>query len=106
MYVLRCADGTLYTGITTDVERRLREHGGLPGTGARGAAYTRARRPVSLVFAEAAPDRSHALRRELAIKRLDRGAKERMLIAADDSPSAGGVGTGCKARCPRPPWSG
>lgn len=72
VYVLRCADGSLYTGITTDVIRRLAEHNGDGGVGAR---YTRGRRPVELVYAEAAGNRAEAARREAAIKRLDRARK-------------------------------
>lgn len=72
VYVLRCADGSLYTGITTDVDRRLAEHN---GDGAAGARYTRSRRPVALVYAEAAASRAEAARREAAIKRLDRARK-------------------------------
>ena len=72
VYVLRCADGSLYTGITTDVDRRLAEHN---GDGAGGARYTRSRRPVALVYAEAAASRAEAARREAAIKRLDRARK-------------------------------
>lgn len=72
VYMLRCADGSLYTGITTDVERRLAEHN---GNGAPGARYTRSRRPVALVYAEAAASRAEATRREAAIKRLDRARK-------------------------------
>ena len=102
--MLRCADGTLYTGITTDVERRLAEHNGLPGAARRGAAYTRARRPVRLVHRETAADRAHASRRELAIKRLDRPAKERLLDAAGDpGTDVATGGTACKARPARPP---
>lgn len=70
VYIVRCADHTLYTGITTDLERRLAEHNA--GTGAR---YTRARLPVELIHAEPAADRSSASRREVAIKRLPRSAK-------------------------------
>ena len=70
VYILRCRDGSYYTGITTDVRRRLAAH-----RAGRGAAYTRARRPLRLVFTEPAVDRSAALRREAAIKRLTRGAK-------------------------------
>lgn len=70
--MLRCADGTLYTGITTDIARRVAEHNGGGGLGAR---YTRSRRPVQLVYAEAAADRAEAARREAAIKRLDRVRK-------------------------------
>ncbi|HMA11088.1 MAG TPA: GIY-YIG nuclease family protein [Steroidobacteraceae bacterium] len=72
VYMLRCADGSLYTGITTDVVRRLAEHNGAGGVGAR---YTRSRRPVELVYAEAARSRAEAARREAAIKRLDRTRK-------------------------------
>ena len=78
VYVLRCADGSLYTGITTDVSRRLAEHNG----GRVGARYTRSRRPVQLVYAEAACDRAEALRREAAIKRLDRARKLALCAAA------------------------
>jgi putative endonuclease len=70
VYLLRCRDGSLYAGITTDLERRLREH-----NAGRGAAYTRSRLPVTLVYDERSPDRSTALRREAAIRRLDRRKK-------------------------------
>ena len=72
VYMLRCADGTLYTGITTDVDRRVAEHNGDSGLGAR---YTRSRRPVTLAHVEPARDRAEAARREAAIKRLDRAHK-------------------------------
>jgi putative endonuclease len=72
VYMLRCADGTLYTGITTDIARRVAEHNGEGGLGAR---YTRSRRTVQLVYVEAAADRAEAARREAAIKRLDRVRK-------------------------------
>jgi putative endonuclease len=72
VYVLHCADGTLYTGITTDLDRRISEHN---GDGAPGARYTRSRRPVRLLHVEPATDRAEATRRELAIKRLDRERK-------------------------------
>ena len=72
VYMLRCADGTLYTGITTDVARRLAEHNGEGGPGAR---YTRSRRPVELVYVEPADTRAAAALREAAIKRLDRADK-------------------------------
>jgi uncharacterized protein (TIGR02453 family) len=74
VYVARCGDDSLYTGITTDPGRRETAH-----NAGRGAAYTRARRPVRLVFLEPARDRGAALRRELAIKRLSRTQKERLL---------------------------
>jgi putative endonuclease len=69
VYVLRCADGSLYTGITTDIARRVAEHN---GDGPLGARYTRTRRPVRLVYVEAAANRAEATRREAAIKQLDR----------------------------------
>jgi len=70
--MLHCADGSLYTGITTDVARRVAEHNGDGGLGAR---YTRSRRPVALVYVESADSRAQASRREAAIKRLDRARK-------------------------------
>ena len=72
VYMLRCADGTLYTGITTDVDRRLAEHNGDHGLGAR---YTHSRRPVTLAYVESASNRTEAARREAAIKQLDRARK-------------------------------
>ncbi len=74
VYVLRCGDGTLYCGITTDVERRFAQH--QKGVGAR---YTRGRGPVHLVAQWPHPDRPAALRAEAAFKRLSRAAKERLL---------------------------
>ena len=76
VYILRCGDGTLYTGCTNDLPRRIRAH-----QSGRGAKYTRSRLPVELVYQEAVPDRSAALRREAAIKRLDR-VRKLALIAA------------------------
>ncbi|MFQ5855649.1 MAG: GIY-YIG nuclease family protein, partial [Anaerolineae bacterium] len=70
VYILECADSTLYTGWTTDLERRLEEH----NTG-RGARYTRGRRPVELIYYEEVADQSTALRREAVIRRLHRSAK-------------------------------
>jgi len=75
VYIVRCSDESLYTGIARDVEARVCQHNA--GTGAR---YTRSRLPVELVYHEAVPDRSSALKREYAIKRL-RPADKRRLIA-------------------------
>lgn len=78
VYMVRCADATLYTGVATDVERRVDEHNGLtPAGGAskRGARYTAARRPVTLVYTIAAGSRSAAGREEARLKRLSRAAK-------------------------------
>jgi uncharacterized protein (TIGR02453 family) len=74
VYVARCADGTLYTGVTTDPAKRERAH-----NAGRGGAYTRSRLPVRLVHLEPAVERGAALRRELAIKRLTRKEKEAMV---------------------------
>lgn len=73
VYILRCADETLYTGIATDVAARLATH-----NAGKGAKYTRGRLPVSLLYAEAAPDRSAALKREHAIKRLSTAEKRQL----------------------------
>lgn len=79
VYILRCADGTLYTGIALDVARRVAEH----NTNNRlGASYTRGRRPVKLVYSETAPSRSDAAKREHAIKGMTRVAKLAMLRSA------------------------
>ncbi len=76
VYLVRCADDTLYTGVATDVRRRLAEHNGESRAGAR---YTRTRRPVTLVYQELAADRSEAGKREYAIKQLPRSAKLALL---------------------------
>lgn len=73
-YILECADGTYYTGWTTDPQRRLRTHN--RGAGAR---YTRTRRPVRLVYVETQPDRSVAMRRERQIKTYDRSHKKALI---------------------------
>ena len=67
VYILKCGDGSLYTGWTNDLERRLQTH-----AAGRGARYTRSRLPVELVYAEILPTKSEALRREAALKRLRR----------------------------------
>ena len=74
VYMLRCADGSLYTGITTDLIRRCKQHNA--GTASR---YTRSRRPTRLVYQEAQVNRSQASKREAAIKSLSRRQKESMI---------------------------
>ena len=74
LYILRCKDGSLYTGITTDVEKRLEAH----RTG-KGAKYTRGRGPLELVYREECGDHSEALKRELEIKRLPREEKLKLI---------------------------
>jgi len=70
VYILRCSDGTLYTGSTTDISRRVKEH-----NSGRGAKYTRSRRPVTLCHLERGNGRSWALKREQEIKKLSRSSK-------------------------------
>lgn len=77
-YILRCADGSLYTGWTNDLQRRLTAH----NTG-RGAKYTRARRPVTLVYWETFPTKPAAMRREWAIKHLTRMEKLALIRARE-----------------------
>jgi putative endonuclease len=71
VYIVRCADDTLYTGITTDVNRRVSEH-----NGKKAARYTRSRQPVKICYIEATRTRSDALKREAAIKKLSRAKKD------------------------------
>jgi putative endonuclease len=78
-YIVECADGTFYTGWTTDLERRVKMH-----NAGRGAKYTKLRRPVKLVYSEPVDNRSSALKREFAIKRLPR-TKKQLLIAKYES---------------------
>jgi len=73
VYIVNCADATLYTGITTNVERRVAEHN---SESRQAAKYTRARQPVILVYKEACSSRSAAGRRECEIKKMSRAAKE------------------------------
>jgi putative endonuclease len=70
VYILRCSDGSLYTGITTDTSKRLDLH-----NNGRASKYTRARLPVSVAYFESANDKRHALRRKLEIKKLSRSEK-------------------------------
>ncbi len=74
LYILRCADNTLYTGITTDVDKRFRAH-----SCGKGAKYTRGRGPLELVYREECGDHSTALKRELEIKALTREEKELLI---------------------------
>ena len=74
VYILRCGDGSLYTGITTDVSRRVAVH-----NAGKGAKYTRSRLPVTLVYQESQPDKSAALKRELEIKGFTRTQKLRLI---------------------------
>lgn len=85
VYIVQCADGTLYTGYTTDPDRRLAEHNA--GTG-RGARYTRARRPVTLVYQEMWDSRSVAQRREVMLKRMTRDMK--LALIAETKTERGG----------------
>lgn len=77
VYMLLCADGTLYTGCTNDLARRTAAH-----NAGRGAKYTRARLPVALVYSEPCADRPAALRRELAVKKLTRAQKLALIASA------------------------
>jgi len=77
VYILKCSDGTLYTGITTDIERRINEH----NSSSLGARYTRSRRPVTLHYHENASSRSTALKREIEIKKLSSRAKRSLTIS-------------------------
>lgn len=70
VYILRCADGTLYTGIAPDVEKRLQKH-----NEGKGAKYTRGRTPATLVYQEECPNRAEASKREYQIKQLSRAEK-------------------------------
>jgi putative endonuclease len=78
VYILECRDGTLYTGVTNDLERRLRRH-----NDGKGARYTRGRRPLRLAHSETCADRSAALRREREIKALPRARKLALISGAD-----------------------
>ena len=77
VYLLRCADGTLYCGWSTDPERRLRQH-----QAGRASRYTRTRRPVELVYMREFATRSEAMREEVRIKRLPPAAKRRLSDAS------------------------
>ena len=76
-YIVECADGTFYTGWSTDPARRLRQH-----AAGRGARYTRAHRPMRLVFVEPQPDRTTAMQRERAPKAMSRSRKQALIAEA------------------------
>lgn len=80
LYILRCGDGSLYTGIARDAEKRLAAH-----RSGKGAKYTRGRGPLTLVYREPCTDHGEALRRECAVKRLTRAEKEQLILKADES---------------------
>lgn len=76
LYIIKCADNSLYTGITTDIDRRIKQHNGeIVG----GPKYTRGRRPVELVYTEKLLNRSEATKREWEIKKMTRANKEKLL---------------------------
>ena len=77
VYLAKCSDGTLYTGITTDLKRRINQHNGIVQGGAR---YTAARRPVVLVWSEEVDSRSCAQKREFEIRRLSRIEKTQLIV--------------------------
>ncbi len=81
VYIIRCDDGSLYTGVSTDVERRFREHREHP----RGAKFFNGRTPLEVVYAEDGHSRSTACRREAAVKKLSRAEKLRLIAAGPAS---------------------
>ncbi len=81
VYIIRCTDNSLYTGITLDIDRRIGEHGGT-----RGAKYFRGKRPAQVVFLEGGHTRSSASRREATIKKLRRAAKLRLIDTSGSVP--------------------
>ena len=86
LYIVMCADGTLYTGIAADVARRLAQHN---GEKPRGARYTSARRPVRLVYEAKFASRSAALKEEIRIKRLTRDQKQYLIAGCGGALSSG-----------------
>lgn len=76
LYLLRCSDRTLYTGITSDLKRRIHEH----NTSDKGAKYTRSRRPCEIVYYEQLESKSAALKREIIIKKMTKAKKEALLL--------------------------
>ena len=86
VYLLRCRDGSLYTGITNDLDRRLKAH-----AAGKASRYTRSRLPVTLAYTEQQPSKSAALKREAAIKRLRRAQKERLIAFGRSRPTRGQI---------------
>jgi len=78
VYIVRCSDGSLYTGVSCDVERRVTDH----NSGKYGAKYTRSRRPVQLIFKKKTKNRSSAQQEEWRIKQLSRQAKQKLITAS------------------------
>jgi putative endonuclease len=89
VYMILCADGSLYTGMTTDCERRFRQH-----ADGRGAKYLKGRSPLCLVYRESGHDRSSAGRREWAIKAMSRAEKERLLFSDRNEIASAGLPAG------------
>ncbi len=89
VYILRCADKTLYVGSTDNIERRVVEH-----ASGRGARYTQGRGPVEVVYLEALPSRADAMRREVAVKGLGKTGKERLVARFSASKADNGKGAG------------
>ncbi|MDD5174179.1 MAG: GIY-YIG nuclease family protein [Candidatus Omnitrophota bacterium] len=79
VYIIKCSDGSLYTGITTDIPRRIDEH-----NSGRGGSYTRVRKPVKLIYSESCFDRSGALKREAEIKSWPRNKKLALIKKGHD----------------------
>lgn len=84
LYLLRCGDGTLYTGIAVDARKRFLAH-----CRGKGAKYTRGRGPLELVYTEICPNHSQALKRELEVKAMTRGEKEALIVGDLTSPNEG-----------------
>jgi putative endonuclease len=79
LYILRCSDGTLYTGITADIKHRLKQHNGVVKGGAK---YTTGRRPVQVVYSEQHTSHKEAAQREYQVKKLTREKKEKLIVKA------------------------
>ena len=87
VYLVRCRDGSLYTGITNDLSKRLKTH-----AAGKASRYTRSRLPVTLVYTEPQPSQSAALKREAAIKKLTRPQKDRLILMRPSCKPAGTTG--------------